>query len=117
MSSLINYLHFKCESHFGFYVSHENLREVLNKRLLGHVLLCQRIFWVLRILLLWSVGTVGSPVAWGGLLVFLFGGAVLVVLIERRKHRVQSVVDDAGQHRVLNEGHLVDVLDLVAPYQ
>ena len=41
--------------------------------------------------------------------------AILIVVV--REHDVQSVVDDSGQFCVLDEGHLVDVLGLIAAHQ
>ena len=41
-------------------------------------------------------------------------GGILVVRVRHREHAVEAVVDDARQLRVFDEGHFVDVLDLIA---
>lgn len=43
------YLHVKRELHLDVQVTHEDLREIFNKRLLCHVFLCLRSFWVLQV--------------------------------------------------------------------
>lgn len=98
------HLHVEGEAHLFVEVADEDVREVLDERLHGDVL----------VLLLLCHAFAGHSFGQRG---DGLGGTATILVIVLGEHDVQSVVDDSRQLGVLDERHLVDMLRLVTSHQ